>query len=264
MRRVTVGSVEVVGLVDGAGAYPAEGVYIDAGLALAAYRDLFDTDGNAPLPFQCFLLRADGQTVLVDTGNGPEADGQLLTELEAAGVQPGDIDAVLFTHLHGDHTGWNLHRDTGEPRFPRARYLVPRGDWEHYRAQDPPAASFARDIAPLEALGRLELIDGEHALSASLTTLHTPGHTPGHMTVVVRSGGEEAYVLGDAFLTAVDVAEPDWATSWDWAAPQVRETRRMLIERIEASNALVAASHLQVPGLGHFVMARSRRTFRAL
>jgi hypothetical protein len=84
------------------------------------------------------------------------------------------------------------------------------------------------------------------------------------MTVVVSSNGAEGYVVGDAFLTGVDVAEPDWATSWDWAAGPVRETRRMLIERIEASSALVAASHLEAPGLGHFVMSGKRRTFEVL
>lgn len=264
MQRVTVGDVEVIALVDMVGAYPAGDVYPDAGDALDAYRDVLDASGNVVLGFTSFLLRADRRTVLVDAGNGPEAQGQLMDELQQAGVAPGDIDTVVFTHLHGDHTGWNLERGTGAARFPNARYLVPRGDWEHYRSQTPPPDSFTRDVAPLEALGAIELIEGEHAISRSLVTLHTPGHTPGHMTVVVSSGGQEAYVLGDAFLTAVDVAEPEWATSWDWAAEPVRATRRMLLERIGASDALVAASHLPAPGLGRFVMGERRRTFRAV
>jgi glyoxylase-like metal-dependent hydrolase (beta-lactamase superfamily II) len=254
----------VIALVDGADAYDATGVYADAGEALGQYRDILDAQGRVPLTFACFLLRADGRTVLVDTGNGPEAQGKLLDEMQAAGVAPGDVDAVVFTHLHGDHTGWNLDRDTGAARFPNARYLVPRGDWDHYRAQSPSPASFTRDIEPLEALGALELLEGEHTISPSLVTLHTPGHTPGHMTVVVSSNGAEGYVIGDAFLTGVDVAEPDWVTSWDWSAAPVRETRRMLIERIGASNALVAASHLEAPGLGRFVMSGKRRTFEVL
>ena len=264
MQRVTVGNVEIVALIDGAAPSAATDVYAEAGEALDAYQDLLDESGNLILNFACFLLRADGRTVLVDAGNGPEAQGMLLDELRAAGVAPGDIDTVVFTHLHGDHTGWNLDRDTGAARFPNARYLVPRGDWDHYRAQTPPPVSFTRDVAPLEAMGALHLIEGEHVISPSLVTLHTPGHTPGHMTVVVSSGGEEAYVLGDAFLTTVDVAEPDWVTTWDWAAQPVRETRRLLLERIKASNAIVAASHLSGPGLGRFVMAGKRRTYQFL
>ncbi len=262
MQRATVGNVEVIALVDMVDAYDPAGVYTEAGDALSQYSDLLDTDGNLPLNFASFLLRADGRTVLVDAGNGPEAQGKLMEELQQAGVAPGDIDVVVFTHLHGDHTGWNLERDSGAVRFANARYLVPRGDWEHYRAQTPPPDSFTRDVAPLEALGALELIDGEHVISPSLVTLHTPGHTPGHMTVVVTSGGAKAYVLGDAFLTGIDVAEPDWVTSWDWAAPEVRQTRRLLLERIEASDALVAGSHLATPGLGRFVMTERRRSFQ--
>ncbi|MBX7110394.1 MAG: MBL fold metallo-hydrolase [Dehalococcoidia bacterium] len=264
MQRVMVGNVEVVALVDMVGAYPADSVYTEAGSALDGYQDLLDGSGNVVLSFSSFLLRADGRTVLVDAGNGPEAEGKLMEELRAAGVAPGDIDTVVFTHLHGDHTGWNLLRETGGPRFPSARYLVPRGDWEHYGAQNPPPDSFTRDVAPLEGLGALQLIEGEHTISPSLVTLHTPGHTPGHLTVVISSEGEEAYVLGDAFLTPVDVAEPDWVTSWDWAAEPVRATRRMLLERIGASNGLVAASHLPEPGLGRFVMTERRRTFEVV
>lgn len=263
MQRVTVGNVEVVALIDMVQGYGAERVYAETADRLGEFADFLE-DGKVVLNFASFLLRADGRTVLVDTGNGPEAQGQLLAELAAAGVGPDEVDTVLFTHLHGDHTGWNLDRDTGAPRFPRARYLVPRGDWEHYREQSPPPTSFTRDVAPLEALGVLDLIDGEHAISQSLVTLHTPGHTPGHMTVVISSQGQHAYVLGDAFLTPIDVAEPDWVTTWDWSAGPVRETRRMLLSRIEAANALVAASHLPVPGLGHFVRSEGRRTWRVV
>lgn len=264
MQRVIVGDAEVVSLLDGTDSFSAAEVYVEAGDALTGYGDLLDPAGKVTIPFASFLLRADGRTVLVDTGNGPEAQGELLKELRQAGSSVNDVDIVVFTHLHGDHTGWNIERASGAAGFPNARYLVPRGDWDHYRAAEPPPASFTRDVVALEALGVLDLIDDGHVISPSLTTLHTPGHTPGHMTLVLRSNGAEAYVLGDAFLTAVDVAEPDWITTWDWSAPEVRRTRRSLLERVEATDAVVAGSHLPVPGIGHFGMANGRRTFRPL
>ena len=152
MQRVMVGAVEVIGLLDMVKSYGAAGVYAEVADRLGEYSDLLETNGGVTLSFASFLLRGDGRTVLVDTGNGPEADGRLMEELAQAGVRPEEVDTVLFTHLHGDHTGWNLDRDTGHARFARARYLVPRGDWDHYRAQDPAPNSFTRDVMPLEAL----------------------------------------------------------------------------------------------------------------
>ena len=200
MRRVNVGDIEIVSLLDGTETYPASQVYLDAGDALAQYSDYLDPDDCLLLPFSSFLLRDGDLTVLVDTGNGPEVQGRLLEELR-------EVDT------------------SGAAQFPNARYLVPRGDWDHYRAAVPPSVSFTRDVAALEGLGVLELIDDGHVLSPSLAALHTPGHTPGHMTIVVESGGAQAYVLGDAFLTPIDVAQPDWVTTWDWSAPEVRRTR---------------------------------------
>lgn len=262
MLRIQVGNVEIVALSDGEGAYPASRTYASAGDAISKYHDLMDADGNVRQNFGSFLLRADGRTVLVDTGNGPERDGPLMRELGAAGIVPGEIDIVIFTHLHGDHTGWNLERDSGGPRFTNARYWVPRADWDYGLAQNREGGSFNRDIRPLEALGVLELIEGERALTPSLVTLPTPGHTPGHTSIVVRSDGLEAYIIGDAFLTPIDVAEPDWPTGWDNDPEQTVRTRHTLLRRFEqAHDPIIGGSHLPLPSLGRFVVREGRRTW---
>ncbi len=255
MQKTQVGEVEVVGLSDGQQAYEAAKVYPDAGDRLP--------DGNVELNFGCFLLRADGRTVLVDTGLGPEAKGGLLDELSAAGVGPDEIDVVFFTHLHGDHTGWNVDRTTGKPTFSGARYLVPKGDWDHYFASQA-AGSFKRDIVPLEPLGCLDLFAGERALSASLTAIPTPGHTPGHSSLVIDSGGERGIILGDVVLSDADVEAPRLSNSFDWDHSFARGTRLALLGRLEREGAVVGASHLPAPGLGRFVRVEGRRVWRVL
>jgi glyoxylase-like metal-dependent hydrolase (beta-lactamase superfamily II) len=74
-----------------------------------------DSDGGLALNFAAFLVRDGQTTVLVDTGWGPKLDGRLMAELTEAVVSPNEIDIVTFTHLHGDHTGWNLDRASGLP-----------------------------------------------------------------------------------------------------------------------------------------------------
>lgn len=263
MKRTQVGEIEITALVDGGFTFPVERVYAEAGAAIEPFRHYLDDAGQVTMSCTCFLLRGGGRTVLVDTGLGPESEGKLLAELSAAGVTPDEVDTVCFTHLHGDHTGWNLDRAGGQPIFPRARYLVPRGDWDHYRAQAQ-ARSFTRDVAPLEALGCLELVDGDHALTPSITSVATPGHTPGHLSFAVASGGERGFILGDVVLSPIDTEEPSFTNTFDHDHEVAHRTRSAMLDRLEASGEVVGAAHLPAPGLGHFVRANGRRTWSAL
>jgi glyoxylase-like metal-dependent hydrolase (beta-lactamase superfamily II) len=177
-----------------------------------------------------------------------------------------DIDAVVFTHLHGDHIGWNVETRDGKPRprFPRARYLAPEADWRHYTSQPEPSALFREQMLPLEDLGVLELIGGGHVLSRSVSTESTPGHTPGHLSVMIASAGEHGCILGDVAITPIEAHETDWMNRFDWDRDRARETRHRTLDRLERERALVAASHFPKPGLGHFVRQDGRRTWRPL
>lgn len=259
MERQRVGSVEVVSLLDTNFSMPGDRVF--PGSDLAPYEELLD-DGNVYMDDICFLLVSGDRRILVDTGMGPEVNGTLLEELSAAGVDPGDIDTVVFTHLHGDHVGWNLDRASGAPLFASARYWVPQGDWDHYAAGA--GASFERDVRPLEAAGRLELFEGEHAFDDAITSLPTPGHTPGHTSFVIASGGELGFVLGDVVLTAIDAQEPEFANTFDHDDDVARVTRLAALERLSADGSLVAAAHQRAPGFGRFVKTDGRHSWRAL
>ena len=142
-----------------------------------------------------------------DAGTAPE-------ELAAAGVEPDEIDLVVLTHLHLDHIGWNLawDGDRPRPRFPRARYLVQRADWELFATwgDEDDRAAFDRCVAPLQSLGVAELLDGDRVLDDQLSLVHTPGHTPGSQSLLVRSGDDAALLWGDVANHPAQVGEPDW------------------------------------------------------
>lgn len=262
MQKTNVGNIRLVALVDNIQPYPFSSVY--PGQADAApYRQHLDDQDRVPLNFGCFLAVDGGVTLLVDTGWGPEFNGRLLDELREAGVEPRAITHVLFTHLHGEHTGWNIDRATGKPTFENAEYLVPAADWKHYSEREN-AASFTRDVVPLEATGRMRLVDGELNISPALTAIPTPGHTPGHTSVAVISGGEAGFILGDVVISPIDTTEPSLKNSFDWDSGIAETTRLATLDRLVASNALVGASHLPAPGLGRFVAVEGKRYWRAL
>jgi glyoxylase-like metal-dependent hydrolase (beta-lactamase superfamily II) len=223
-----------------------------------------------------YLIRADGRTILVDTGLGPRpADtpdvpwGTLLRDFQAKGVRPDEVDLVVLTHLHRDHVGWNLTDAGGRwvPTFPNARYWVSTRDWEACHRPDVQPTRFPNAptcVWPLADLGLVEFMDGEHSVTPSLTAMPTPGHTPGHMSILVASRGERALVLGDAAHSPVQIQEPDWVSRADMDPELTRQTRKALIERLEREQILVAAGHFQAPGFGRIVRLDGRRYWRGL
>ena len=129
--RLSVGNVDILVLHDAETALPLDQTFPNVTAGQWApyqqqYPEAFDGADNLRVHFECYLIRSQGQTILVDTGLGTTAsnpgtvatfgggnDGRLLAELEAAGLQAGDVNTVFLSHLHPDHVGWNLTSGAG-------------------------------------------------------------------------------------------------------------------------------------------------------
>ena len=285
---ITVGNVEITAVHDNEGALPLTMVFPGVEPELwtpyqQRYPECFNGDNNENFAahFDCYLIRSEGQVILVDTGAGSMAtnpgtvtafaggiDGRLLTDLEAAGVNREDIDTVFLTHLHPDHVGWNINNDGASPvpAFPKARYVFHKDDWEAFR---PPRDSeifgltyWEETLAPLETAGVIEPLSGEHAITSEITAILTPGHTPGSMSLSIDSAGEKALVMGDVFHGPPQVSEPDWVFSFD-ADPDVAiQSRKKMLDRAESENAIMAICHST--GFGRIVIQEGRRYWQGL
>ena len=281
----SVGNVEIVGLTDIELEFPMPLSQLFPNVPLAAwapyqqrYPEAFPRPDTWRPHFGGFLLRSQGRTILVDTGMGSTvtnpgavamftggADGHLLEELQTLGVRPEDIDTVFLTHLHPDHVGWNLRPGGGlaQATFPRARYLTHRTDWEAFQSPEVqgrfPFPYWQETLGPLEALGVLELLSGEQALTGEITAIPTPGHTPGSMGLAIVSRGQRALIIGDVTVNPAQVTEPDWVFAFDMDPVQAVQTRKRMIERAEAEEALLIACHFPHPGHGRLVRLEGRR-----
>jgi len=265
-RTLTVGTVQVTAVCDVTGDFPAPLEEAFPQVEAAAWEPwrrrhpgAFGGPGRWRLRDWCFVVRGRDRVVLVDTGvGGPGAPGatwigvpgRLPEELAAARVEPDEVDLVVLTHLHLDHIGWNLawEGDRPRPRFPRASYLVQRADWELFASRPEDAReAFDRCVAPLQALGVAELLEGDRTLDAELSLLHTPGHTPGSQSLLVRSGEEAALLWGDVANHPAQVGEPDWGPGSDVLPEVAKGTRRRLLDRIEAEGMWLAPAHFPEP-----------------
>jgi glyoxylase-like metal-dependent hydrolase (beta-lactamase superfamily II) len=266
-QSVPVGAVQLIAVCDVVGDYPVALDLAFRGVERAAwepYRRRFPEVFNGPdrwrLRDWCFVVRARDRVVLVDTGVGPAGTpgaewigtaGRLPQQLASAGVEPGEIDVVLLTHLHLDHVGWNLawDGDRARPRFPQARYLIQRADWHLFATEgdDNDRAAFEQCVRPLQDLGVLELIDGDRVLDGELTVLHTPGHTPGSQSLLVASGADAVLLWGDVANHPAQISEPAWCSNGDSQPEQARETRQSLLDRVEADRLWLAPTHFPEP-----------------
>ena len=129
-RRLKVGDVEVISLLDGIARRPLGEEFVK-NAPLAEVRALLASQylptEHIDIPFTPFLVVAGNRRILMDTGLGEfgaPTTGKLIAQLAAAGFQPGDIDTVLITHYHGDHIG-GLRNKAGEYVFAKAKVMVP-------------------------------------------------------------------------------------------------------------------------------------------
>jgi glyoxylase-like metal-dependent hydrolase (beta-lactamase superfamily II) len=110
------------------------------------YPDFVSEDEIMQMSVHALLVEAPGLRLVVDTciGNdkprallrGGALSTNFLKDLEAIGWTRDSVDAVVCTHLHVDHVGWNTMLVDGKwvPTFPNARYHIGRIEYEHWVA----------------------------------------------------------------------------------------------------------------------------------
>jgi glyoxylase-like metal-dependent hydrolase (beta-lactamase superfamily II) len=274
MQPITVGGLRIVAVVERAGPTRPTWLLPDAVPdALEPHRawlapHFLDEKGRFLQSIHAFVVQAPGLTMIVDTcvGNDKDRGGRapfhmmrttFLDDLRAAGYPPESIDLVLCTHLHVDHVGWNTRLENGRwvPTFPRARHLFTRREWEHWSTEDGEDTKriMADSVEPVLGAGLADLVEMDHRVSDEIWLEPTPGHTPGHVSVRLSSNGAEAVITGDLMHHPIQMAEPQWATSFDTDADVARETRRKFCERYADGPVTVLGTHFHDPTAGHIV-----------
>jgi len=176
---------------------------------------------------------------------------------------------VVHTHLHADHVGWNVKISGGMPApyFRRARYLVPRLDWEHFTKPEVigSAPQVRNSVMPLQKLRLMDLVDSDHNITDEVKTLAAPGHTPGHQVIMISSQGEKAMIVGDLLHSKVQVQQPGWTPGVDIDKEASERHRTELLELAEREGYVVAAGHFHPKDhIGKVVRLRGQRYWQAL
>jgi glyoxylase-like metal-dependent hydrolase (beta-lactamase superfamily II) len=265
--RYKVGSFEVTVVTDGANSNPLGDTYVanakkdDVNAALEANRYPKDRAVHGYTPV---VINTGAKLVAIDTGLGlgafnqsKGAVGQFHSNLSAAGLDAKQFDAVVISHIHGDHINGLLDAEN-KLAFPNAEIFLPAAEWKFWsdesnatRVPEFLRGNFANVKRVFGAFGnKITQYEADKELVPGITSLSTPGHTPGHMSHMVASGSDKLMVQADvsAGMAFLFVHNPDWQLMFDSDRELAVQSRRKLYDMAVADKMLVQGFHFNFPG----------------
>ena len=215
------------------------------------------------LSIHALLVEAPGLKLVVDTCVGNDRPREItggqplatpfLQHLGEVGWSRDGVDAVVCTHLHVDHVGWNTMLENGKwvPTFPKATYLIGRGEYDFWSAHDnkEQQAMLGDSVKPLFDAGLVQLVELDHVISPEIRLTPSIGHTPGHVSVMIESEGERAVITGDMTHHPCQLAHPDWSLG-DNDPKAATLTRSHLFAEWADQPILVIGTHFPAPTAG--------------
>jgi len=197
-----------------------------------------------------FLVKTPTQNILIDTGFG-----NTIEKMQQFGVAPEQIDAVLITHLHGDHIG-GLQKD-GAAIFPNAKIYISEKELEFF-TQTQVNQGAVTALAPyttadnVVAFNPAELGSTLNEILPGIKPIANYGHTPGHTAFLVEDGRNKLIIAGDFLhIALVQFAYPEISATYDMDRDAAAVSRRQILEYAAANKIPIGGMHIVNPGIGN-------------
>lgn len=233
-------------------------------------------DDHIPMDLNPVVVNTGDRLVLIDAGMGQTSTlfgtgmGNLLVNMRASGIEPEQIDTILMTHLHLDHS-FGLITPDGLAAFPNAGLWCTTADWAEWTDESnvsrqthhgPWTRGTLEAVAPYRA--RLHLFEPGEPLFDGVTSFGIPGHAAGMVAYIFESEGDKCVFSGDACHHQIyDPCHPEWFfhMEFDTDPQQGAVSKRAIMEKAVTEGIRFHGYHLPFPGIGDMV-AREDGTFR--
>jgi glyoxylase-like metal-dependent hydrolase (beta-lactamase superfamily II) len=274
ISRYTVGDLELISLFDGFFRLDGGAMFGVVPKPLWAKQAMPDEKNRILLAMRPLVVRGV-RTMLIDAGLGDKDDRKfhdiygvdrsrnLDHTLAEAGLTREGIDIVLATHLHFDHAGGFTTRDANgrvRPAFPRAQYVVRRGEWEDasHPNERNRASYLAENFMPLADAGVLQLVDDDQTIMPGVKVRRTGGHTMHHQMAIIESGGQMAAFVADLLPTTAHLPDP-WMLGYDLYPVDTLASKKAFCQEAYEKNALVFFEHDPVLAAGYLREEQGKR-----
>ncbi len=206
----------------------------------------------------CLLISKEQRRILVDTGCGSffqASSGKLLENLRKEGVNPDDIDTIIYTHGHPDHVGGTLDSE-GRPVFPHARQIASKKEWDCWvnSESSPTGRMFTlarKNLLPIR--GQFDLAEDNAEVIPGIKLIPATGHTLGGVIVEIASGKDKLLCIGDLVHSQLEFTQPAYYSFLDSSPEAAIRLRTEGLSAIAEDGTLVFACHFPFPGIGHIV-----------
>jgi len=279
VTRYTIGDLELISVSDGFFRLDGGAMFGIVPKALWEKKAPADDRNRITLAMRPLVIRGM-RTMIVDAGLGDKENDKFCDiygvdrvrnldhTLAEAGLAPEDIDIVLASHLHFDHAGgFTVRGPDGRlrPRFPRAQYVVRRGEWEdatHTHARN--RASYLLDnYVPLADAGVLQLVDDDQTIMPGVKVRRTGGHTMHHQMITIESGGKTAAFVADLMPTTAHLAEP-WLMGFDLYPMDTLAAKTGFVREAVEKGTLVFFEHDPAIAAGYITETHGTRSIQPL
>lgn len=265
--RFRIGGWEATVVWDGYIHHGYEGIFPNADAdEMARLKAAFRLpEDHIPMDLNPVVVNTGDKLVVIDAGMGKSSTmfgdtlGRMLDNMKAAGIDPKDVDVVLMTHLHPDHS-FGLVHDDGSAVFPNAELCVTRVDWEEWTDEanlqsndhkGPWTKGTLESVAPYR--DRVRFVDiGEQALPG-VTVVSVAGHSLGQCAFVFENGGDKVIFTGDlAHHHIYDPVHPEWFFHMEFDSdPEMgARAKAEVFRKVVDEGIRFHGYHFPFPGLG--------------
>jgi len=231
-----------------------------------------DCNGKLKGVIQSFLIKSGTNNILVDTCVGNDkprsykpwknANTDFLIKLEELNIASQDINFVISTHLHTDHIGWNTILENGRwvPTFPNAQYIMVKGEYDYWKLNS--QEDFNDSVVPIINDGLAKFVDSNYKIDDNISLIPTPGHTSYHVSVLIKSKGQSAIIVGDLFHHPCEINYPEWTTNSEFDKNILINSRKMLLQKIANKSIVFIGSHFSEPYAGKITWENNMFEFK--